>query len=496
MNATGYPALLRLTAPEIVLAITGLLVLVLDLSFLRHAALAMRCRWVSIVSAFGCVAALAALKLWFVPGSLPAGMLVANELTQLVQAALLLLALLALLLVGSMRFTSHVGEYCALLLFATTAMMLLVSSQNLLIIFLTIEFLSLSLYVLTAFDKQSPSAAQAGLQYFLFGGMSAGLLLFGMSLLYGLSGSLALTAIAVAVRQSPGDPMLTLAMVMVVAGFGFKIAAAPFHMWAPEVYQGAPTVSAGVIASGSKVASFYTMFVVFCVGLMGASGSAAWGGYAAGWAPLLALLAAVSMLWGNLAAIAQTGFRRLLAYSAIGHAGYVLIALVVHSRQGVAAMVYYVITYGLATLGVFGVLAALEDESIDRIADFAGLAKRAPGVSFCLLIFLLSLAGVPPLAGFFAKFYVFAAALRGAGHLGLLWLVLLALAMSVVSFYYYLKVLKQVYVVAPAEQAGVIRVPYGTRLMLWLTAGLVVILGCLPGLLLDRIAAGLGSFFG
>jgi NADH-quinone oxidoreductase subunit N len=321
--------------------------------------------------------------------------------------------------------------------------------------------------------------------------MSAGILLFGMSLLYGLSGSLELARIAIAVKASPGDPLLTLAIVMLLAGLGFKIAAAPFHMWAPEVYQGAPTCSAALVASSSKVASFFVLFVLFSVGMTGAAGRAAWGNQSPGWAPLVALLAVVSMLWGNLAAIAQSSVRRLLAYSAIGHAGYMLIALVVHTEQSLGALIYYVITYALATVGTFGVLAALEDEKVDSIAHFAGLAKRAPDLSFCLLIFLLSLAGIPPLAGFFGKFYVFVSALEIADHPGLLWLVLLALAMSVVSFYYYLKVLKQAYVSEPVAGATVIRVPAATRVALWATAALVVLLGFLPDLLLNRIATGL-----
>lgn len=488
MNGSSYLELLRLTAPEIIVALTALLVLVLDLSFLRQAALAMRLRCAMMVACIGCVLSLLTLEMFPMQGALPDGMLVVTPLTQLVKLALPALAIGVLLLVSSARFTTHVGEYCALILFATTAMMLLVSTQNLLVIFITIEFLSLSLYVLTAFDKQSQASAEAGLKYFLFGGMSAGMLLFGMSLLYGLSGSLALDAISAAVSKSPGDPLLTLAMVMMMAGFGFKIAAAPFHMWAPEVYQGAPTPSAALIASSSKIASFFALFVVFSLGLRGTAGNAAWGSYTAGWAPLVALIAAVSMLWGNLAAIAQTSARRLLAYSAIGHAGYMLIALVVHTPQSFAALVYYVITYALATLGAFAVLSALEG---DKVADFAGLGKRSPTLAFCLLIFLLSLAGVPPLAGFFGKFYLFITALRTAEPFGLLWLVLLALAMSVVSFYYYLKILKQAYVSEPVQDAAVIRVPMTTRIVLWATAALVVLLGCAPGLLLNRILAAL-----
>lgn len=484
-----YPELLRLTAPEIVVALTGLLVLVLDLSLLRRASLARRFRWTAAASSSGCILALVLLVRISAQGSLPGAMLVVNSLTLLVQSMLLALAILLFLLVNSARFTTHVGEYCALILFATTAMMLLVSSQNLLVIFITIEFLSLSLYTLTAFDKESHRSAEAGLKYFLFGGMSAGILLFGMSLLYGLSGSLALESIANAVHTSPGDPLLTLSMVMVLTGFGFKVAAAPFHMWAPEVYQGAPTTSAALVASSSKVAGFFALFVVFSFGLTGAAGSAAWGSYSVGWAPLTAIVAAVSMLWGNLAAIAQTSFRRLLAYSAIGHAGYMLIAVVVHSRESLSALVYYVFTYALATLGAFAVLSALESEKVDSIADFRGLGKRAPGLSFCLLIFLLSLAGIPPLAGFFGKFYVLVLALDAADHAGLLWLVLLALVMSVVSFYYYLKVLKQVYVSEPVAETAPIRLPMTTSLALWVTAALVVVLGCLPDLVLHRISA-------
>jgi NADH-quinone oxidoreductase subunit N len=495
MSGAGYLDLLRLTAPEIVVTLAGLLVLVLDLSLLHRATLAVRFRCAAFASCGGCVLAWVVLEKISAQGNLPAGMLVVNSLTQLVQMGLLALAILVLLLVDSARFTTHVGEYCALMLFATTAMMLLVSTQNLLVVFIAIEFLSLSLYILTAFDKESQPSAEAGLKYFLFGGMSAGILLFGISLLYGISGSLALGTIAVAVHNSPGDPLLTLAIVMVLAGFGFKIAAAPFHMWAPEVYQGAPSWSAALVASSSKVASFFALFVLFYLGLIGAAGSAAWGNYSAGWAPLIAIVATISMLWGNLAAIAQTSARRLLAFSAIGHAGYMLIALVVHSRQSMIALVYYVITYALATAGAFGVLSALEGERIDSIADFRGLGKRAPDLSFCLLIFLLSLAGIPPLAGFFGKFYVFAAALNIADHLGLLWLVLLALAMSVVSFYYYLKVLKQAYVSEPVAGAAAIQVPATTRVALWITAALVVILGCLPDLLLNRIAAAAGSAF-
>lgn len=495
MNALSYGEIFRLIAPEIVVALTGLFTLILDIGLLRRASIPARLRGGILTACLGCALAMLLLLKLNAQGSLPGGMLVANGLTQLVQLALLVLAILVFLLCGSARFTAHVGEYLSIMLFATVAMMFLVRTQNLLVIFLTIEFLSLSLYILTGFDKRSARSSGAALKYFLFGGMSAGFLLFGLSLLYGVSGSIALLPIASAVNAAPNDSMLIVAMVMVVAGFSFKLAAAPFHMWAPEVYQGAPTSSAALIASSSKVASFFALFVVVYLGLMGAAGDMAWPGYTVGWAPLLAILAAVSMLWGNLAAIAQTSVRRLLAYSATAHAGYMLIALVAHTKQSLVALLYYVFTYALATLGAFGVLSVIEEHGRDRFSTFSGLGKRAPALSFCLLIYLLSLAGIPPLAGFFGKFYVFISAVSSSNHFSLLWLVILALLMSAISLYYYLKLLKHVYVSEPAAGADKIQTPLMTGVTLWLIAALLVVLGCAPSLLLSRIAPATSALF-
>jgi NADH-quinone oxidoreductase subunit N len=246
-------------------------------------------------------------------------------------------------------------------------------------------------------------------------------------------------------------------------------------------------VSAGFIASSSKVASFFIFAQVVTVGLVTAAGHGAYRAYAPGWVPVLCFIAALSMVVGNLAAIAQTSVRRLLAYSAIGHAGYMLLGLIAHTPRGESALIYYVITYALASLGAFGVLGALEAEGVDKITDLAGLSRRAPGLSLCMLVFFLSLAGIPPLAGFFGKFYIFVAAVESEPHLGLLWLVLLAVAMSAVSLYYYLRVLKQVYVAEGAPDAGPIRTPLVTRVTIWVLAGLVVVLGCAPGLLLRWI---------
>jgi NADH-quinone oxidoreductase subunit N len=487
LSPFSYAELLRATLPEIVVAVTGIVLLAVDLSALRRAAVGRRFGVGALVACIGSLLAIWMLVQSVGTTSLPDAMFVVTPLTRVVQMALLALTILTVLLSTSTRITEHVGEYLALILFATVAMMFLVATQNLLLVFVALEFLSLSLYILTGFDKQSRQSAEAGLKYFLFGGMSAGFLLFGMSLLYGVSGSIELPQIAAAVSGPTLDPLALIAIIMVAIGFGFKVAAAPFHLWAPDAYQGAPTVSAGFIASSSKVASFFIFAQVVTVGLALATGSGAYHGYAPGWVPLLCVISALSMIVGNLAAIAQPSVRRLLAYSAIGHAGYMLLGLIAHNAMGERALIYYVITYALASLGAFGVLGTLEAEGIDKIADLAGLSKRAPGLSLCLLVFVLSLAGIPPLAGFFGKFYIFTAAVGAEPHLGLLWLVLLAVTMSAVSLYYYLRVLKAVYVAEGAAEARPLQVSLVTQVTIWVLAGLVVVLGCAPGLLMSVI---------
>ena len=482
----SYIDVLHFTLPAVCVAVAGLVALTLDITLLRTAALANRFRSAIIVGLLGCILAIDLIRHSPLNFSLPDSMFVVTPLTHIVQTAILVLACITVLLARPAQFTTHAGEYIALILFATVAMLFLVATQNLLLIFVALEFLSLSLYILTGFDKRSRRSAEAALKYFLFGGMSAGFLLFGFSLLYGLSGSIELPKIAAALSGPGLDPLLTIAIVMVAIGFGFKVAAAPFHLWAPDAYQGAPTVSAGFIASSSKVASFFIFAQVATVALAGAAGSWAWRGRAPGWVPVLAIVAALSMILGNLAAIAQTSLRRLLAYSAIGHAGYMLLGVIAHTPRGLSALLYYVITYALAALGAFGVLGALESQGIDRIDDLRGLSRRAPGLALCLMIFLLSLAGIPPLAGFFGKFYVFSAALSAEPGFALLWIVLLAVAMSAVSLYYYLRVLKHAFVAAGAEDSP-IRVASLTRLAVELLAALVVLFGCVPDMLMRWI---------
>lgn len=475
--------------PETILVVAALIVLGADLLTMRELDLQFRRIIGGMIACVGCVAAIAWMLVMPEHANFFDGMLVLDPLTQLVKIALLVIAIFTILVSVETDFTSHIGEYFALILLGAIGMMFLVSSEDLLMIFISLELTSLSLYILTAFNKRSIKSAEAALKYFLFGGMSAAFTLFGLSLLYGLSGTTNLSQIGAALKGPGLDPLLVVAIVMTVIGFGFKIAAVPFHLWAPDAYEGAPAPSAAFIASGSKVASFFIFAKVLMVGFQGAVGSGAWRAFSPGWVPVIAIVAAASMLLGNLAAIVQSSVRRLLAYSAIAHAGYILLGMLSHGRDSLASVVFYVVTYGLTTVGAFGVVAIVQGRGTgDALSDFAGLSRRAPVLSLCMLIFMLSLAGIPPLAGFFGKFYLFTTALKGTpDNLGYVWLVIAAVALSAVSLYYYLQVLKQIYVVAPASDAPAFQTPVLSQVILGLLALAVLILGCAPNLLLGHL---------
>jgi NADH-quinone oxidoreductase subunit N len=486
----SYLELFRLAIPETIIVVVALLVLAADLLALHDLESRFRRLIGAMLGCVGCLGAIAWMLLSREQVNYSSGILVLDSLTQTVKIAILALTLLTLLISVETSFTPHVGEYFALILLAAVGMMFLVSSEDILMIFISLELTSLSLYILTAFNKRNIKSAEAALKYFLFGGMSAAFTLFGLSLLYGLSGSTSLSQIAAAVQGPHLDPLLVAAIVMTVIGFGFKVAAVPFHLWAPDAYEGAPAPSAAFIASGSKVASFFVFAKVLIIGFAGAEGTGGWRAYTPGWVPALAAVAVVSMLLGNFAAIVQTSVRRLLAYSAIAHAGYMLLGFLSHSGQSFASITYYAVTYGLTTLGAFGVISVVQEQTGgDKLADFAGLSRRSPVLAFCMMIFMLSLAGIPPLAGFFGKFYVFSAAISGPDGLGRLWLIIAAIALSAVSLYYYLQVLKQIYVVPPATSATEFETPVLNQVVLGIVALAVVVLGCAPDLLVGRLAA-------
>ena len=480
----NYLPVLQLAAPETIVTLTVLVVLGADLTVLRGKSLAARFNIGALLSVLGCASAACLAFHRHGDANLFNGMLVVNPAVDFIKVAILALTVFTILISTGGKFTDHVGEYLAIILLATIGLMFLVSAEDLLMIFIALELASLSLYILTAFNKHNAQSAEAALKYFLFGGMSAAFLLFGFSLLYGLSGSTNLGEIAKAIAGKGLDPLLLVAIVTTVIGFGFKVAAVPFHLWAPDAYEGAPTPSAAFIGAGSKVASFYIVAKIFTLGFAGAEGSAVWHGYVAGWTPTIAVVAALSMVLGNLTAIVQSSVKRLLAYSAIAHAGYMLLGVLGNNPPSASALMFYVITYAVTVIGAFGVVTVVEEATGgDAIANFNGLSRRAPGLALCLMIFLLSLGGIPPLAGFIGKFFLFSAVVTVGGNLGLLWLVILAIAMSAVSFYYYLRVLKAAYVEDAATDAPAIKVPALTLLALALLAALVILLGCAPGLL-------------
>jgi NADH-quinone oxidoreductase subunit N len=493
MNEGFYLEILRLGAVPGIMSLTMLVVLFVDLGGMRQVEWAIRQRTGAAVVCFGCLAAF----LWTLWGGAAgqAGMLVMDPVTVAGQQIILVLTAFVAGIGMDRRFTEHVGEFYSLLLLGAAGMLLMVSTENLLLIFVSLELTSLSLYVMTAFDKRNTRSAEAALKYFLFGSVAAAFGLFGFSLLYGLTGTVELREIAARLEGQRMDALLGVALVMTLMGLGFKIAAVPFHLWAPDAYQGAPSPSAAFIASGSKAASFILLAKVVWLGFGGAEGSGAWRAMAPGWAPLLAMVAALSMVLGNVVALGQRSVKRLLGYSAVAHAGYALLGILANSEHGMLALLYYVATYGMATLGAFGVLAVLEGDSGDvTFENLRGLARRAPGLAGCLLVFVLSLAGIPPLAGFFGKFYLFVAVLQWApSSLGMVWLVALAIAMSAVSLYYYLQVLKQVYLSKGDGGEPDIRVSLPVMAVLGVAAVLVIVLGCLPELVLGPWTASLAA---
>jgi len=420
----NYADLFRVTLPETALEIAALMVLVVDLGFLRKAALKVRVAVAALLGVAGCGAALWTVGLqngnsFFVDGW---EVLVVSPVALTAQVGILVLTALTLLLLIDENFTHHVGEFVAVVLMAAAGGLLIVAAQDLLVIFIGLELLSLGLYILTAFAKSSGKSAEAAMKYYLFGGMSAAFLLFGFSYLYGVSGSTNLAEIEQSIPLV-GMPLLYVAWVLIVAGLGFKVAAVPFHLWAPDTYEGAPAPAAAFIASVSKVASF-ALLLNICNGLFQPGRD--WNGPPqlineilrnefGRWQPLLIILivvAAASMVVGNLAALAQVSVRRLLAYSAIAHAGYMLLGLVAGNDTGINGIAVYIMVYTFMNLGAFLVVVSLRRKNIigEDLDDIAGLMHKSPGHAVLMLVFLLSLAGIPPTAGFLGKFNLFFAA--------------------------------------------------------------------------------------
>lgn len=334
----------------------------------------------------------------------------------------------------------HLGEYYGLVLFATVGMMLMPASTDLLSFYLTLELMSMSFYILAAFMRKDAKSVEAGMKYFLTGVFTSGLILYGIAFLYGAAGTTNLKAIQAFLSQQnvTGSPTLILGLVLLTAGFAFKIAAVPFHMWAPDVYEGAPTSVTAFLSAGSKAATLAAMLRVFISGLGFSYGT---------WWQLLWIIAVLTMTVGNVAALVQTNVKRLLAYSSIAHAGYILIGLVAASKVGMASILIYLVAYIFMTIGAFTMIILLcrFNSRGDQISDFKGLARTHPAVAAAFVLFALSLIGIPPTAGFIGKLFLFNAAIQG----GFYWLAIIGILNSTISLYYYFKIVMVMYMEEP-----------------------------------------------
>ncbi|MBL9174184.1 MAG: NADH-quinone oxidoreductase subunit N [Verrucomicrobiales bacterium] len=489
MNGPLHLDLLRQLLPEAVLVVSALAVLLLDLRVFGRRALSERMANSGTCAAVGLLASWGVLGMGAVPVETLAGAFRPLPGTQFLKGVLLLLSLATVVFAMPGRFTRHAGEFFALLLIATAGMMLLIGTDNLLMLFVALELVSLTLYVLTALHEERPGATEAALKYFLFGGIAAALTLFGMSLLYGLTGSVQLSVIGSRLAALPREPLLWIALVMTLSGLAFKIAVAPFHLWAPDVYQGAPTPAAALVASGSKVAGFVLLLRVLHVGFgANTAGSAGRIPWSPGWIPWIAVLSTLSMVAGNLTALRQTDLRRLLAYSAIAQGGYGLLGLMDPRPESGAAVLYFAVTYAITALGAFGVVAAMEAAGEEpTLPGLAGLGRRSPVLAACLSVFVLSMAGIPPLAGFFGKFFVFVRAISSEPQSGRLWILSVAVGTSAVALYYYLQIVRHALLLPAATPAPALRVAPLTLFALLLLAGATLVLGFLPGLLLNPL---------
>jgi NADH-quinone oxidoreductase subunit N len=337
---------------------------------------------------------------------------------------------------GGLKF-----EYPVLVLFAATGMMMMISANDLIALYVGLELQSLTLYVVAAFERDSARSAEAGLKYFVLGALSSGMLLYGASLVYGFTGSTNFAVIAASVQPSGANIGLIFGLVFLMAGFAFKISAVPFHMWTPDVYEGAPTPVTAFFAAAPKLAAMALTVRVLI---------AAFPAVTTEWRQIVVFLAIASMALGAFAAIGQTNIKRLMAYSSIGHMGFALVGLAAGTAEGVAGVVFYLAIYLAMTLGTFACILAMRrgGRMVEDIDALSGLSRTNPAMAFLLAMLLFSLAGIPPLAGFFAKFYVFLAAI----HAGLYALAVIGVLLSVVGAYYYLRIIKIMYFDAPAER--------------------------------------------
>jgi len=478
--------------PEMTLLFFAIAVIVLDLFVARKGVLV-------IVSIFGIlVCGLFGLSFWGVNLSFFNGMLVVDKFAVFFKLLFLGVALLVILATTDYagKFKRFQGEYYALILLSTLGMMLMAAATDLITVYISLELTSISLYVLVGFLKDRKST-EASLKYLLLGAVASAVLLYGMAMVFGFTGQTQLGAIAGSIGSLSREavlasPALLMGIVMLIAGFGFKIAAVPFQMWVPDVYEGAPTPVTAYLSVASKAAGFAMILRVF----FSAFGMPEW--LTANWGAVFAALAVAGMIIGNVTAIPQSNIKRLLGYSSIAQAGYLLVGLATlgfapaSSIQGQSGILFFLASYAVTNIGAFIAIIAISNKiDSDEIADYAGMGRRAPVLALALTFCLISLIGMPPAAGFMAKFYIFSAAVQN----DLLWLVIIAVINSVISAYYYLRVVKVMWF---GEAASEEKVPSSgaPRLALFICVLGVLVLGIIPGALmrLAEVASKLFAF--
>ncbi len=467
--------------PEIAVTLTLLAVIVVDL-----AAPAVRKSATFLISAFGLLLALAfTVPLYQAsPGTIFYGTVALDHMAVFFKGFLILTSFLVLLAApGSKELAKeHIGEFYALLLSVTLSMVLLASAVDMLMLFLSLEMVSVSSYIMVGYLSTDRQSNEASLKYFLFGAVSTGAMLYGITLLYGLTGTTKMAQIREIIGHGMGggnNLILTVATVLILAGFGFKTAAVPFHFWCPDVYTGAPTPVTAFLSVAPKAAGFATLIRFFFTGLSQSSGDGLFGPFTSvNWTLLVLLISVVTMTLGNIAALRQDNMKRMLAYSSIAHAGYIFMGPVVLTSQGLQAVLVYLITYLFMNLGAFLVVIEIYNltGSFD-LNDYRGLWRRSPFLTISMTIFMLSLMGIPPFAGFFGKLYVFGAAVN---H-NLAWYAVIGALNSVVAVYYYARVIKTMIIEPEGGEAsgGLVRLGWTSQALVWVmllpTAGLMLV---------------------
>lgn len=451
--------------PELLLVILAATVMGLDLAWP-----ASRKRTLGLVSAVG-LGLILALGIFLgqpsTEGVLLFGGMIRHDWASFVFRQLFMFsALITVLISMDSPMVGEKGEYYAIVMGATLGMNFMAASADLIMLYLSIETTSIALYLLAGYLREDDKSAESGLKYFLFGAFTSTIMLYGFSLLFGFTGQTNLYAIGIQLFSGAVDPsLLVVALLLVFVGFAFKVSAVPFHFWSPDVYEGAPTPITAFISVASKAAGFAVLIRVI---------AAAMPSMAAYWQPLLIVSAVFTMAVGNLLALGQKNIKRLLAYSSIAQAGYALVGLATLRSEGVAGVVFYLLMYTVTNLATFGVIVlASKVVGSDEIADYAGLSRRSPGLALALLIGFLSLGGMPPLAGFFGKFFVFAAAVQ----YGLTWLAVVGVLNAIVGLYYYLTVLKVVYLYRSEKDNEPIVVPQAYSFALGVCSLAVIVLG-------------------